>query len=236
MEFEFEFDYEPGTIRYGSDCVSTLGEAMDGIGFERAPVVTGRTVGATDAVMDLIRAGLGERLVSTFAETTPDKTLSTALEGVERLHETAADVVVGTILPQYGCSRVDGLTLSLIHAFGHRIARWYDIQQGGAHAIIAPHALAHLFDEVDGKRALLAEGFGIETDDPDEAAERIVDAVSGIGDALGLPSRLREIDDMDESDLPSVAADVHGDGLMAYCPSGLDPAAEELEGVLSRAW
>jgi len=82
----------------------------------------------------------------------------------------------------------------------------------------------------------LAEGFGIETADPDEAAERIVDAVAGIGDALGLPSRLREIDDMDESDLPSVAADVHGDGLMAYCPPGLDPTVEDLEGVLSRAW
>ncbi len=392
---EFEFDYDPGTIRYGSDCVDTLGEAMDDRNLKRALVVTGRTVGATDAVMDPVRAGLGDRLVSTFAETTPDKTLSTALEGVERLQETDADVVVavgggssldiakimagvadldrpdeevletfeetgsvpmadgelrpifavpttlagadlsiiagitsrrdglvrggvyeerlmpealwydpelfrttphdvlcasamngfdkaietvygapatpitdgtairalshltdglpklgagerddetmhdvvvGTILAQYGCSRVDGLTLSLIHAFGHGIARGYDIQQGGAHAIIAPHALAYLFDAVDGKRALLAEGFGLETTDPDEMAEGIVDAVAEIGDALGLPSRLREIDDMDESDLPSVAADVHGDGLMAYCPPGLDPSVEELEAVLSRAW
>ncbi len=392
---EFEFDYDPGTIRYGPDCVSTLGEAMDDRNLRRALVVTGRTVGATDAVMDPVRAGLGDRLVSTFAETTPDKTLSTALEGVERLHETDADVVVavgggssldiakimagvvdldrsdeeiletfeetgsvpmadgelrpvfavpttlagadlsiiagitsrrdglvrggvyeerlmpealwydpelfrttphdvlcasamngfdkaietvygapatpitdgtairalshltdglpklgagerddetmhdvvvGTILAQYGCSRVDGLTLSLIHAFGHGIARGYDIQQGGAHAIIAPHALEYLFGEIDGKRALLAEGFGIETTDPDGTAEGIVDAVAGIGDALGLPSRLREIDDMERSDLPSVAADVHGDGLMAYCPPGLDPTVEELEAVLSRAW
>ncbi len=392
---EFEFDYDPGTIRYGPDCVSTLGEAMDDRNLRRALVVTGRTVGATDAVMDPVRAGLGDRLVSTFAETTPDKTLSTALEGVERLHETDADVVVavgggssldiakimagvvdldrsdeeiletfeetgsvpmadgelrpvfavpttlagadlsiiagitsrrdglvrggvyeerlmpealwydpelfrttphdvlcasamngfdkaietvygapatpitdgtairalshltdglpklgagerddetmhdvvvGTILAQYGCSRVDGLTLSLIHAFGHGIARGYDIQQGGAHAIIAPHALEYLFGEIDGKRALLAEGFGIETTDPDGTAEGIVDAVAGIGDALGLPSRLREIDDMERSELPSVAADVHGDGLMAYCPPGLDPTVEELEAVLSRAW
>lgn len=392
---EFVFDYEPGTIRYGPDCVSTLGETLAEMDADRALVVTGQTVGTTDAVMDPVRAGLGDRLASTFAETTPDKTLSTAFRGVERIAETDADalvavgggssldvakvmaaiadseytnkeirarfeetgsvpaadgsllpilvvpttlagadlsmiggvtsrrdglirggvyderlmpdalwydpklfrttpdgvlcasamngfdkaietvyaetatpitdgtavralryltaglpdlgagkrddktmrnVVVGTILAQYGCSRADGLTLSLIHAFGHGIARGYDIQQGGAHGIIAPHALEYLFSNVDAERTLLAEGFGIEAETPDAMAEGIVEAVEEIRDALGLPTRLREIEDMSESDLPAVAADVHGDGLMPYCPPGLDPTVEELEAVLSRAW
>ncbi|MEF8777715.1 MAG: iron-containing alcohol dehydrogenase family protein [Natronomonas sp.] len=392
---EFRFEYEPGTIRYGKHCVTKLGEELERLEADRALVITGQTVGATDTVMNPIREGLGERLVSTFAETTPEKTLPTALRGAKRVAETGADalvavgggsslditkiiaavadtdrtdeeiiqtfeetgsvpiadgelrpivavpttlagadlsmiggvtlrreglirggvhdprlmpdalwydpelfrttphdvlcasamngfdkaietvyadtatpitdgtavralgylsdglprlgsgewndstmrdVVLGTILAQYGCSRVDGLTLSLIHAFGHGIARGYNIQQGGAHGIIAPHALAYLFGSVDGKRTLLADGLGVEAESRDATADAVIEAVENVRDALGLPTRLREIDDMVRSDLPSIAADVYDDGLMPYCPSGLDPTIEELEDVLSEAW
>ncbi|PSP49174.1 alcohol dehydrogenase, partial [Halobacteriales archaeon QH_7_69_31] len=159
-----------------------------------------------------------------------------ALGAGERDADTMDDVVVGTLLAQYGCSRADGLTLSLVHAFGHGIARGYAIQQGAAHGIIAPHALRYLFDEVEGGRALLAEGFGVAADGPAATAARVVERVEAIRDALELPTRLREIDDMAESDLPAVARDVHGDGLMPYCPEGLDPTVEELEAVLRTAW
>lgn len=392
---EFSFDYQPGRIRYGPNCVATIDEGLAAIGAKDAFVVTGRTVGQTAAVMDPIREGLGDRHAGTFAETTPDKELETALRGADRFAESGAEAllavgggssldiakvisvasasersdeelletfaetgsvpvpegelppvcvvpttlagadltmvagittrdgglvrggiyderlmpsglwydpelfrttpdgvlcasamngfdkaiettyaatatpisdgtavralrylseglpalgaggrdeetmrnaVVGTILAQYGCSRADGLTLSLIHAFGHGIARGYDVQQGGAHGIIAPHALAYLFGEVDGGRKLLAEGFGIEADSPEETAAGVVDAIKEIRDGLGLPRRLREIDDMSESDLPEIAADVHGDGFMSYCPPGLDPTVEELEAVLREAW
>ena len=148
------------------------------------------------------------------------------------------DTVVGTILAQYGCSRTDGLTLSLIHAFGHGIARGYDVQQGGAHGIVAPHALRYLFQGVDGRRDLLAEGLGVERGscDPDTTAEAIVRRVEAVRDALGLPTRLRDVGDMVESDLPDVAADVADDGLLPYCPDGLEPTADELEAVLREAW
>ena len=391
----FRFDYRPGTIRYGEGCVGDLGEELAAVGAENALVVTGRTVGATPAVMDPVREGLGDRLGGGFAETTPEKRFETAIAGVERLEATGADaivavgggssldiakvvaalaasgtppgdlhdsfeetgslvvqpgdlppvlavpttlagadlsmvagitsrrnglvrggayderlmpaallydpdlfrttphgvlcasamngfdkavetpyaatrtpltdatavralrlldrglpalgggdrdtetmhdVVVGTILAQYGCSRADGLTLSLVHAFGHGIARGYDVQQGGAHAIIAPHALRYLFAHVDGGRALLAEGFGVAADGPEATAEGVVERVESVRDELGLPTRLREIDDMAEADLPDVARDVHGDGLMPYCPEGLDPTVEELEAVLRAAW
>ncbi|MFT4882811.1 MAG: alcohol dehydrogenase class IV [Natronomonas sp.] len=391
----FRFEYEPGTIRYGEACVADLADELDGLDVERALVVTGQTVGASEAVMDPIEAGLGETHVETFAETTPDKTLGTAFDGADRIDavdadalvavgggssldiakimavvaaaeqsydelratfeetgsipapdgellsivavpttlagadlsmiggitardgglirggvyderlmpdalfydpelfrttphgvlcasvmngfdkavetlyantatpitdgtavraldhlgdglpalgegdrddETMHDVVVGTILAQYGCSRPDGLTLSLIHAFGHGIARGYDIQQGDAHGIIAPHALRYLFEEVDGSRALLAEGLGVEADTPEAMADGIVESVIGIRDALELSTRLREVGDMDESDLPAIAEDVHEDGLMPYCPEGLNPTVDELEGVLRDAW
>ena len=392
---DFRFEYQPGTISYGPDCVSTLGEELDGLGVENPLVVTGRTVGETAAVMDPIDEGVGDRLAGTFAETTPEKELPTALRGAERVAEanadglvavgggssldvakviaavvgsdrsddaivgefnetgtitvtegsllpicavpttlagadlsvvagitarrdglirggisdgrlmpealwydtelfrttpddvlcasamngfdkaiettyaatgtpitdgtavralrylsdglpalgagerdesTMRDAVVGTILAQYGCSRPDGLTLSLIHAFGHGIARGYDIQQGGAHAIIAPHALAYLLTEVDTGRELLAEGLGAGGSGPETRADGIVTAVERIRDALGLPRRLREISDMSERDLPAIAADIHGDGFMSYCPAGLDPTIGELEAVLRQAW
>ncbi|QLD85694.1 iron-containing alcohol dehydrogenase [Natronomonas halophila] len=159
-----------------------------------------------------------------------------ALGEGDRDDETMHDVVVGTVLAQYGCSRPDGLTLSLIHAFGHGIARGYNVQQGDAHSIIAPHALRYLFEEVDGSRELLAEGLGVEAATPEGMAEGIVESVIEVRDALGLSTQLREISDMDESDLPDIAQNVHDDGLMPYCPEGLNPTVDELEGVLREAW
>ena len=62
------------------------------------------------------------------------------------------------------------------------------------------------------------------------------EAFEAVRDALGLPTRLRDVGDMVESDLPDVAADVADDGLLPYCPDGLEPTADELEAVLREAW
>lgn len=392
---EFRFDYDPGTISYGRDSVAEIEAALASVGSERALLVTGETVGSTPEVVDPVREGCGDRLAGTFAETTPEKTLSTAFDGARRMadddidalvavgggssldtakvmsvlaateqspetvrkqfeetggiavpdgelspvvavpttlagadlsvvagitsrrdglvrggvsdarlmpgalfydpalfettphgvlcgsamngfdkgvetlysrnatpitdgtavrglrllsrglprlgagerdDETLRDSILGTVLVQYGCSRADGVTLSLIHAFGHGIARGYEVQQGGAHGIVAPHALRYLFDAVDGRRDLLAEAFGVRDDDPEQQAEAVVDAVTEVRDGLGLLQRLREIPDMAESDLPSVAEDVTADGFMANGPPELEPTVEEIEGVLREAW
>jgi len=157
--------------------------------------------------------------------------------------ETLHDSVVGTMLVQYGFTRAirsseRTATVSLIHAFGHGIARGYDIQQGGAHGIIAPHALAFLFDRVAADRELLAEALAVETAGrtDGEIADGIVEAVTEVRDALGLPTRLRSISDMSEADLPSIADSVHSDGLMTMVPEGFDPSVEEIETVLREAW
>lgn len=150
--------------------------------------------------------------------------------------EVLYDCIVGTMLVQYGCSRDDGVTLSIIHAYGHGVARGFAVQQGGAHAIVLPYALEHLFDEVDARRDLLAEAFDVEADDPAAVAEGVVEAVTAVRDALGLPTRLRDIEDMDREDLPAVAESVAGDGFMGNCPDGYAPDAEAILGVLERAW
>jgi len=400
----FRFAYDPPTLVYGPDAVDSLGAELERADCERAMVVCGRTVGTTDAVVDPVREGGGDRIVEVFAETTPDKRLRTAHEAVERAHEVDADAlvalgggssldvaafgavalargdeygtlheefvetgglaipadldllplvsvpttlagaelsvvagatttedgglvrggifdgrimseaihydrslfettphgvlcasamngfdkgietlyspngspvtegtatrglqllrrglpalgdgerdsgtlrdsVVGTMLVQYGVSRAAGasdqvLTLSVIHAFGHGIARGYAVQQGGAHGIIAPHALRALFDETDANRDLLAEALGVDTAglDPEGTADAVVEAVVEVRDALSLPTRLREVEDITEAELPKIADSVHGDGFMAMTPDGFDPSVEEIETILHEAW
>lgn len=90
----FRFDYDPGTIRYGTGCVDDLEDELAEHGFERALVVCGSTVGSTPAVIDPVIEGLGDRLGDVFAETTPEKRLETAYDGVAAMEEADADVLV----------------------------------------------------------------------------------------------------------------------------------------------
>ena len=90
----FTFDFHPGTIAVGAGCVDRLGGALDRQGHDRAMLVSGRTVGTTPAVVDPIRGGVGDRLVAEFPETTPAKTLGTALAGLRLARENDVDVIV----------------------------------------------------------------------------------------------------------------------------------------------
>ncbi|GCF14726.1 alcohol dehydrogenase [Haloarcula mannanilytica] len=140
----------------------------------------------------------------------------------------------GIMLVQYGISRTDGITLSLIHAFGHGLTRTYEVQQGAAHAVIAPHALSYLFEQVDGRRSLLADALGV--GDADDRAAAVVDRVSEVVTALGLPTRLRDVDGPDRGEFSAVADAVLEDSFMANAPSGLEPTRKDIIGVLESAW
>ena len=140
--------------------------------------------------------------------------------------------VIGTLLVQLDCK------ISVIHAFGHGFARRYDVQQGDVHAIVAPHVLAYLFDEIDASRRALAAGLGVETDgrDNDAIAEDVVSAVAAVRDSLPVPARLRDLDPVDEDDFPAIAEFIVDDGPMERAPAGLDATAEAIEGALRAAW
>ncbi|MFW5917738.1 MAG: iron-containing alcohol dehydrogenase family protein [Halorubrum sp.] len=147
--------------------------------------------------------------------------------------ESAMDrAVVGALLVQLDRK------ISVIHAFGHGFARRYDLQQGDVHAVVAPHVLAYLFDDVDGSRRALAAGLGVESEGrSDEAvAEGVVEAVAAVRDDLAVPSRLRDVPETDEADLPAIAEYVVDDWCMNRAPDGLDPTPEAIEGVLRAAW
>jgi len=394
----FRFDYNPSMLRYGSGGVEDLSEELDILGYDRALVVCGSTVGSTPAVIDPVMDGLEEKLVGVFAETSSEKRLETAYNGLEVMETNEADVLVslgggssldvakvisvlaaddrdpqdvgqelaergsisipsdplapivavpttlagadlsivagvtasptselvdesasggisdprlmpqsvfydpelfattpnrilaasamngfdkgletvyarnstpitdatatrglrlleeglrllgdqsvteevlesvveGIILVQYGISRRGETTLSIIHAFGHGLTRTYEVQQGAAHGIVAPHVLRYLFENVDGRRELLAEAFGV--DDRPDTAGAIVESVEQVRDALGLPAQLRDVDGPDPAEFPEVAAAIRSDSFMMNVPRGLDPTTDEIEAVLEDAY
>ena len=108
------------------------------------------------------------------------------------------------------------------------------IQQGIAHAVIAPHALEYLFEHVDGRRDLLADSLGV-SDDQDTAAG-VVSAVADVRNGMGLPARLRDLDEMEEDALPRIAHVVARDRFMNNAPEGLEASEGELLDVLEGAW
>jgi len=153
-------------------------------------------------------------------------------------HEALRDAVQGTILVQYGISRPDASTLSLIHAFGHALTAHYEVQQGAAHAVVAPHVLRYLFDRVDARRDLLADAFGVagEGQTPDERAEAVVDAVREVRAALDLPTRLRDVEGASRADFADLAEYTLNDGFTGNGPEGVEHSVESLTDVLEAAW
>nr|WP_284008462.1 iron-containing alcohol dehydrogenase [Halomicroarcula sp. YJ-61-S] len=195
--------------------------------------------------------GFDKGIETLYANTATPVTDATASRGLELLQrgllafgsvaETAEPdpwvyraLTQGIVLVQYGISRPDTTTLSLIHAFGHGLTRTYPVQQGAAHAIVAPHVLRHLFDAVDGRRDLLADALGVaDTADP---AAGVVGAVEDVAGALALPTRLREVDGPDRDEFPAVAAAILDDAFVANAPPSLDLTQAAIEAILDAAW
>lgn len=191
--------------------------------------------------------GFNKGIESLYSRTATPITDGTATRGLALLREhlrrlaqpdpTGADlepIVNGSLLVQYGRARPDTAVLSLLHAFGHALSRTYPLQQGLAHAVITPHALRYLFDQVDGRRALLARTLG--RDEADDPAAAVVESVAELRDALQLPTRLRDVDGPGPADFPAVAHAVLDDHFMENAPSGLDPTVDELVTVLEDAY
>ena len=180
--------------------------------------------------------GFNKGVETLYSRSATPITDATAIRGLRALHdalgrlpdpEAIERAVVGIVLVQFD------RRISLVHAFGHGFSRRYDLQQGVVHAVVVPHALEYLFERVDGRQALFAEAFGI---DPTERpiAEGVVEEVTAVRDALGLPSRLRELEPVRREDLPAIARATHDDPCLDDAP--LEPTVDELEAVLAAAW
>lgn len=191
--------------------------------------------------------GFDKGIETLYARNATPVTDATALRGLRLLQEDLPQlakhgvgetvlepVVEGILLAQYGVSRSDETTLSIIHAFGHGLTRTYDVQQGAAHAIIAPQVLRYLLDNVAGRRELLAEALGVS--DASDPANAVVESVERVRDALDLPSRLRDVDGPEPEEFSEVADAILADPFMANAPIGLDPTREELVDVLQKSY
>ncbi|WP_265107989.1 iron-containing alcohol dehydrogenase family protein [Halosolutus halophilus] len=191
--------------------------------------------------------GFDKGIETLYARTATPVTDATAMRGLGLLRDglrrlgdegptedVLEPVLEGTMVVQYGISRPGETTLSIVHAFGHGLTRSYDVQQGAAHGVVAPHVLRYLFEEVDGRRDLLADALGV--GDAADRAEAIVDAVADVRDALDLPARLRDVDGPEPDEFPAVAEAILEDSFVANAPAGLEPTQEAIEAVLEDAY
>lgn len=161
-----------------------------------------------------------------------------ALGGDDPNPQSLERAVLGVLLARYGTARPDGHTLSIIHAFGHALSGGRGVHQGRAHAAVTPAVLRYLFENVDGRRDLLGETLGPAADEEhDDPAEAAIAGVTAIRDAIGLPERIRDLNDHPERDeLDDVARAVVENPFVANAPPELDPTAEEIRKVLDAAW
>jgi len=191
--------------------------------------------------------GFDKGVETLYARSRTPVTDATAMRGLAMLAEglpalgagrtgepTYRRLTQGAMLVQYGISRPDGTTLSLIHAFGHGLTREYDVQQGTAHAVVAPHVLAALFDAVDGRRDLLAEALGV--GDAADPAAAVVDRVAELAASLSLPARLRDVDGPGRDEFPEVADAILADAFLANAPAGFELTRADVVAVLEAAW
>lgn len=191
--------------------------------------------------------GFNKGIETLYARNATPVTDATASRGLRLLHdglqqfgEHAVDeavlepIVEGILLTQYGVSRPEETTLSIIHAFGHGLTRTYDIQQGAAHAIIAPQVLRYLLERGAAQPEVLADALGVAGGS--NPATSVVEAVERVGDSLNLPTRLRDVAGPDPAQFSEVAQAVRNDPFMRNAPAGLDPTRDELETILRRSY
>jgi alcohol dehydrogenase class IV len=214
------------------------GSAMNGFDKALDSLYAANGTPITDATAAHAVSALADGLTSLFGDGSGSDGGSEFDAGSDGDDQTAMDTAVaGIVLAQYGISRPQGTTLNVLHAFGHALRDTFGLQQGVAHAVIAPHALADLFASgVDP--GPLVSAFGV-----DDGSE-VVDRVREVRDALGLPTRLRDVagdalsDDEDrrESKLTVAAEATAADSLASNAPPAYDLSETAARRVLDAAW
>ncbi len=203
--------YDPELFRTTPREILT-GSAMNGFNKGVETLYSSHRTPVTDATASRGLSLLTEGL-STLGEDPDAWDLETMLEGVS--------------LVQYGATRPTGTTFSVMHALGHSLRVHAGVQLGVGHGVVAPTALEWLFEDVNGRRELLADALGVDTDETDPA-DGVVRAVSTLRDELGLPTQLREVAGVSQSMLEAVAQTAAEDFLLSNDPPtpSLSVAAE----------
>lgn len=187
--------------------------------------------------------GFDKGIESIYAKEAMPISDATAIHGLRILRRALPKLRSGD--PTVMDKTVEGLILiqfkrhtNVVHAFGHGFARRYphQFQQGVVHGIFVPHVLEHLFEQIDARRDVLALGLGVDPDQTaDAVAPAIIDEVVSVRDGLGVPSRLGEIDVVDEDDFPAIAEFIHDDAALDRGPEALNLSLEDINAIIERA-
>jgi alcohol dehydrogenase class IV len=184
-----------------------------------------------------------EALYSTHGEPITD---GTAIRGLRYLQSSLPRLansddpavmeraVLGGILAQFGVTVPHATKLATIHAMCHALRHQFGIQQGVAHALIAPHTLRWVLTESDRGLDKLADAFDVR--EADDRVAAIVQSVVAVRDGLDLPSRLRDIEGATKDELRATAELAYEDAFMRNGPADVDPGVEAIEDVLQAAW
>ncbi|MFC6785746.1 iron-containing alcohol dehydrogenase [Halobaculum halobium] len=201
--------------------------------FETTPkgVLAGSAMNGFDKAIESLYA----RTRTAVTDATATRAVRLLADGLPELSDDPAAMdraVAGVVLAQYGISRPGEMTINVIHAFGHGLRDAFGIQQGLAHAAVAPHALRALADAgVD--LSLLAAAFEVDAGNDTEAA---IAQVERVRDALGLPASLSAIDGVDADGLDEAARVAAADSLLSYAPEGYDLTEADARAVLDSAF
>lgn len=236
----FTSDESPteGAIRVHGPVVPT-GLIYDPDLLETTPesVLAASAMNGFDKAIETVYASNG----SPVTDSTAVHSLRFFREGLPQLaddHPDAFDrALVAVILAQFRQSLFER-NVSIIHSFGQGVSYHHPVQQGLVHGVMAPHVLKFIFDRVNGGREQLAMGLDIgqKNMSDDKLATAVLDSVKDIRDSLGLPKRLRDLEDVPRKNIPMMAERTLGDHRMENSPNGLDPTIEDLEKVLRSAW
>jgi len=198
--------------------------------FETTPagVLAGSAMNGFDKAIESLYAR-DRTAVTDATATRAVRLLADGLPGMTDDERAMDRAVAGIVLAQYGISRPGEMTINVIHAFGHGLRDAFGIQQGLAHAAVAPHALRAMADAgVD--LSILTAAFEVET------AEAAIAEVERVRDALDLPASLSAIDGVDEAGLDEAARVTAGDSLLAYAPEGYELTADDARAVLDASF
>ncbi|QZP38148.1 iron-containing alcohol dehydrogenase family protein [Halobaculum magnesiiphilum] len=209
--------------------------------FETTPegVLAGSAMNGFDKAIESLYAGTR----TAVTDATATRAVRLLADGLPEMTDDPAAMdraVAGVVLAQYGISRPGDMTINVIHAFGHGLRDAFGIQQGLAHAAVAPHALRAMADAgVD--LSLLAAAFEVDGDGgdggvEDPAVEEAIAEVERIRDGLGLPASLSAIDGVDADGLDEAARVTAGDSLLSYAPDGYDLTEADARAVLEAAF
>ncbi|NKQ56954.1 iron-containing alcohol dehydrogenase [Amycolatopsis sp. K13G38] len=146
--------------------------------------------------------------------------------------EARTNCLLGTWLSIFGLTNA-GVGLS--HGIGHQLAAEFDILHGLTSAIMLPLVMEFTREQTGPRLRLIAEAFGTDTREMDDAAaaDAAIGAVRGLIGSLGLTNTISAAGGRREV-LPAIAEHVMTDPAVAACPRPVTQA--DVLNLLEAAW